>query len=307
MDVAVLGSGAMGALFGGHLAATGVPVTLVDVWEEHVRALEEEGLRMETPEGETKTIPVEATTDPGEVDADLVLVFVKSTHTADAVEDAASLLADADVLTLQNGLGNPETIAETVDRDRIIAGVTAHGSTLVGPGQIRHAGRGPTTIGRYFTDNDGRVEEVAARFTEAGIETDVSETIEGDVWEKVVVNVGINAITALARVRNGKLVTEPPGERLLRAAVEEATHVAAAEGYDLADDVDEYVLEVAEKTGANRSSMRQDVEAGRQTEIETLNGEVVRRGREAGVATPVNRTLSDLVRLAERAEPDSGS
>lgn len=303
MHVAVLGSGAMGSLFGGYLAASGVTVTLVDIWEEHVRVLDEDGLTVETPEGETNIIPVDATTDPGDADdADVVLVFVKSTHTAEAVAGAESLVADADVLTFQNGLGNPEKIANTVDEEAIIAGVTAHGSTLVGPGHIRHAGRGPTTLGRYFTENDDRVDDIAACLSEAGIQTEVSEHIEVDIWEKFIVNVGINAITALARVKNGKLATVPPGKRLLTAAVAEAVSVAEAEGYAVRDDIEEYVLHIAEQTGQNRSSMRQDVEAGAPTEVEAINGEVVRRGERAGIATPVNRTLADLIRLAEAGE-----
>lgn len=303
MKVAVLGSGAMGSLFGGLLAADGASVTLIDVWEEHVEALRSDGLRMETPEGRERKIDVAATTDPTSVDEpDLVLVFVKSIHTAEAIEDAAPMLSDADVLTVQNGLGNPETIAEHLDRERILAGVTAHGSTLVGPGRIRHAGRGETTIGRYFVDNDDRVRTIADRFSEAGIDTDVSENVRTAIWEKVLVNVGINAATALARVRNGLLVTEPPGRRLVDRAIDEALAVAEAEGHDLDSDLKDHVLSIAEATGSNKSSMRQDVEAGRRTEIETLNGEIVRRAERHDVETPVNRTLADLLRLAERAD-----
>jgi len=303
MAVAILGSGAMGSLFGGHLAAAGHPVTLIDVWEDHVDELEANGLTMETPDGETTIVPVEATTDPHEVGSvDLVVMFVKSIHTAEAIENAGSLLAGADVLTLQNGLGNAETIAETVERPRVVAGVTAHGATLVGPGHIRHAGRGATTIGRYFVENDDRVRELAGQFTDAGIETGVSPEIRGEIWEKVLVNVGINAATALARVRNGVLASEPPGERLVRAAVEEAAQVARAEAGPVREDIVEHVRSVAAQTGSNRSSMRQDVEAGRRTEIERLNGEVVRRAERHGIETPVNRTLSDLIRLAERSD-----
>ncbi|MEF8773434.1 MAG: 2-dehydropantoate 2-reductase [Halobacteriales archaeon] len=307
MHVMVIGSGAMGALFGGRLADAGEDVTLVDVWEEHVEAINRNGLEMETPDGEMKTIPVDATTDPETVsDVDLALVFVKSTHTEEAVRGARDALDGADVLTLQNGLGNPDALADVVDESQVIAGVTAHGSTLVEPGAIRHAGRGKTRIGRYFDDNGSRVEEVAAAFTDAGIETTVAEDVRSAIWEKILVNVGINPVTALTRVRNGLLAETEPGQRVVRAAVSEAKRVAEAEGVDIEDDVVEYVLEVAEQTAANKSSMRQDVEAGRTTEIEKLNAAVVRRADEHGVAVPVNETLVDLIRLAEQREEADG-
>lgn len=303
MKTAIIGSGAMGSLFGGLLAADGHDVTLVDVWEEHVRTINENGLVIATPDGEERTIDVPAVTDPKSIDsADLVVVFVKSIHTEDAIRNAEPVLDDADVLTLQNGLGNPETIAEYVPEERIVVGVTAHGSTLEGPGRITHAGEGQTTVGRYFAENDAGVERIAEALTAAGIETDVADDVRDAVWEKVLVNVGINAITALARVRNGRLVETDPGARLLEAAVIEAAAVARAEGRTVRDDVVSYVRNVADATGANESSMRQDVETGRETEIERLNGEVVRRADDHGIDVPVNRTLTDLVRLAERGD-----
>lgn len=309
MDVAVLGSGAMGSLFGGRLAQAGMDVSFIDVWEEHVEALEDGGLVIETSDGTERVSDVHATTSPASVGSvDLLLVFVKSIHTRDALADATPLLDGTDVLTLQNGLGNPEILAEFVDESRVIAGVTAHGSTMVGPGHIRHAGSGPTTIGRYFVENDDRVTAIGERFTAAGIDTAVSPAITDAIWEKVLVNVGINAATALARVRNERLTTADPGRRLVDRAVSEAAAVADAEGIDVRADIVDHVLDIAERTGSNRSSMRQDVEAGRRTEIETLNGAVVYRAEAHGIDTPVNRTLADLVRLTEtgydEAAPD---
>lgn len=303
MHIAVIGSGAMGSLFGGHLAEAGLRVTLIDRGPEHVDAMNEDGLVIETPEGRRRVVDVHATTSPASVaDVDLLVVFVKSPDTAQAIADAAPMLDGADVLTLQNGLGNPEALTAVVDEHQVIAGVTAHGSTELGPGHIRHAGRGPTTIGRYFVDADERVHEIAATFTDAGIETTVSPTIIEAIREKVVVNVGINAATALARVRNGRLVESDHGRRLLSRAVDEAAAVTAAEGVAVRDDIVDHVVEIAMRTGENRSSMRQDIEAGRRTEIESLNGAIVRRGRDHGIETPVNRTLTDLVRLAERGD-----
>lgn len=290
----------MGSLFGGLLAADGHDVTLVDLWEEHVQALNEEGLVISTPDGSERTIDVTATTDPTAIESvDLAMIFVKSIHTESAVEDAAPILDGADVLTVQNGLGNAEVIGEYVSKDQIIGGVTSQGAILEGPGQITHAGRGPTSVGRYFHDNDAKVQEIAEHFTAAGIETDVTDTVRDIVWEKVLVNLGINAATGLARVKNGAIAETEPGRQLVKATITEGQAVARQEGRTIRDDIVEYVLEIAEETAQNKSSMRQDIEAGRMTEIETLNGEIVRRANRHKIEAPANQTLTHLVQLAE--------
>ena len=303
MKIAVLGSGAMGSLYGGLLSRADCDVTLIDIWDDHVQTIRNDGLSIETPDGSHWRIKMDATTDAATVDdVDLVIVFVKSTQTAEAVAEAEYLFTGADVLTLQNGLGNPEAIAETVPEDRVIAGVTSHGSTLRGPGRIRHAGQGKTTIGRYFTSNDDTVHSVSQALTAAGIVTDTSDDVTTHIWKKVLVNVGINAVTALARVKNGHLANTDSGTELATAAVQEAAAVANAEGHAIGDAAESHVLSVAEQTAANRSSMLQDIEADQQTEIETLNGEIVRRGERHGIETPINRTLTNLVRLAETSD-----
>lgn len=301
MRIAIIGSGAMGSLYGGLLAEAGHEVTLVDVWEEHVRALTESGLRLSDDDGH-RTIDVSATTDQSSVTPpDLAVLFVKSTHTETALDDATPFLTDdVDVLSLQNGLGNPEAIAEYVPDRNVIAGVTTQGATLEGPGHVFHAGTGPTTIGRYFGDGRAGLDALAEVFTDAGLPTTVSGSIRDDIWEKVLVNVGINAPTALARVENGALVTTDPGRRLVDDAVSEAATVARREGCDVQTDIVDYVQDVANRTGVNASSMLQDIRAERKTEIDTIHGAVVDRAADYSVDVPVNRTLADLVRLTER-------
>jgi len=307
LRVAILGSGAMGSLYGGRLTDAGVDVTLIDARADHVQAMAEDGLRIETPDGESTTVEVTATTDPASVGAvDLLVVFVKSTQTDAAMADARPVFErredeheDVDVLTLQNGLDNPETIGSFVPERNVVAGVTAHGATLEGPGRVRHAGEGPTTIGRYFADTDERVRAIAQILRAAGFETRVTDAVSDAIWEKVLVNVGINAPTALARVENGLVATTDPGNRVVEAAVTEAARVARAEGHEVRENPVEHVVETARATAANRSSMLQDVEAGRPTEVERLHGAVVDRADALGIDVPVNRTLADLVRLAE--------
>lgn len=301
MRIAIIGSGAMGSLYGGLLTEAGHDVTLVDVWEEHVRALTESGLRLSDGNGH-RIIDVSATTDQSSVTPpDLAVLFVKSTHTESALDDAAPFLTDnVDILSLQNGLGNPEAIAEYVPDRNVIAGVTTQGATLEGPGNVFHAGTGPTTIGRYFGDDRKGLDALAEVFTDAGLPTTVSESIRDDIWEKVLINVGINAPTALAKVENGTLATTGPGRRLVADAVSEAAAVARHEGCDVRTDIVDYVQDVAKQTGANASSMLQDVRAERKTEIDSIHGAVVDRAADYSIDVPVNRTLADLIRLTEQ-------
>lgn len=296
-----MGAGAMGCLYGGHLAEAGVDVSLMDVWREHVDAINAKGLHMTGVSGD-RVVHVPATIDPETVgEIDLMLLFVKSYDTAQAMRDSGPLIGgDTCVLTLQNGLGNLEAITEVVGAGRVLGGTTSHGSTLVGPGEIRHAGVGPTVIGTLDGGSRSMAETAADMFNGAGLQTRVSGDVRGDIWGKVLVNLGINALTALTGLRNGQLLEIPELRLLMRLAVEEGMMVAEADGVDLSiiDHV-AHVYEVAEATGANRSSMLQDVDRGRRTEIDALNGAVVGLGEKLGVETPVNRALTSLVKGLE--------
>lgn len=308
MQIAVLGAGAMGSLFGGLLAAAGEDVTLLTRNAAHVDAIRNRGLRIvdeRSDSGTDRIVPVRATTDPETVGpVDLVLVFVKSYATAEALADAEPLLGpETDVLTLQNGLGNAETIAEHVPDCRLLVGVTTHGAIHDAPGTVHHTGAGDTALGRWRGDataGGDSATEIAAVLTAAGIPTEVVADPETLVWEKVLVNVGINAPTALARVDNGALVDTESGRAVLRSAVSEAEQVARARGHDVREDVVEYAIAVAERTASNRSSMRVDLESGHRTEVESLYGAVLDRAAAESLDVPVVRTLADLVRLAER-------
>ena len=296
MKVAVIGAGAMGSLFGGLLAEAGADVCLVDIWEDHVGAVNKRGLEIER-EGKTRFVRLDAATDPGTVgECDLVIVFVKSTHTVEAAL-SAKLIAGPEglVLTLQNGLDNADCIAQEVDPVKVIAGTTSHGATMLGPGIIRHAGVGLTTIGMWQGGNIEKAEKVAALFSGAGIETEVAADVRSIVWGKLLINVGINAITALTGIKNGEILDLEATVDLSRAAVEEAAAVARLQGIHVRGDIVEHVLEVARATGGNRSSMGQDVDNRRLTEIGAINGVVVREAGRLGLPAPVNRTLTALV------------
>lgn len=304
MKVAVVGAGAMGSLFGGYLCAAGHEVWLVDTWAEHVRAIKEEGLHIVEPSGEERVIRPQAVTDTAAVGpCDLVLVFVKSYHTARVAGALAPLLgAGTVVLTLQNGLGNVDVLAEKVPRSLLMAGTTGQGANVLGPGRIHHAGTGETVLGELDGSVTERLERLVEVFRAAGLPASASRDVQGLIWGKLLVNVAINPLTAILRVRNGQLLEIPEAVDLMKEAVREAVLVAERVGVRLPyPDPWAHVEDVTRRTGGNRSSMLQDVEAGRRTEIDVINGAVVREGARVGVPTPVNLVLTRLVRAMERS------
>lgn len=294
MRIAMIGAGAMGGVLGFYLARQ-AEVIFVDQWREHVAAINAGGIVCER-DGAAEARAARATLDPADAaPADLAIVLVKARQTPWAAEAArAALGPDGVAFTLQNGVGNRELLAEVLGADRAGQGVTSMGATLIGPGRVRHAGSGPTLLGAQ--PRPDAAAKLAQLLVNCGLEAGVSDDIEGLVWGKLLVNAGINALTALLRVPNGALASLPEARALLRAAVEEAAAVARARGVSLpyADPV-AHVLAVAEATAANRSSMLQDVLRGAPTEVAAINGAVVREGQRLGVPTPLNAALAALV------------
>lgn len=304
MKVAVLGSGAMGCLYGGTLAEAGHQVTFIDVWAQHVQALNEQGLLIEE-NGKEKLIRknFRAVTSPGGIGpVDLVIVFVKATLTEVAMEEAKPLLGpNTIVLTLQNGLGNVEKLNWVAGREHVIAGTTAHGSTILGPGHIRHAGKGKTIIGEQSGETTRRIEQLAEAFQKAGFETEISSNVMGLIWTKLIVNIGINALTAVTGLKNGRLLEFPEVKSLMEKAVQEACDVARAKGIRLEiANPQEHVAKIAQATAENRSSMLQDVTNKRMTEISVINGAIVAGGKEVGVPTPINEVLTALIETKQK-------
>ncbi|TEU11303.1 MAG: 2-dehydropantoate 2-reductase [Anaerolineales bacterium] len=300
MRIAVVGAGAMGSLFGGKLSAV-AEVTLLDPWAEHVTRMQRDGLGIVELDGSQTTVPVTATTDPAAVPTvDIAIIFVKAHATRQASQWASRFLApDGLALTLQNGLGNADMMAQVLGSGRVVAGVTSHGATLLGPGQVRHAGKGPTHIATR-TEIAVKLSDVASVFEQAGFEVHLSDDLESLVWGKLIVNVGINGLTAILRVPNGQLVEIPAASALMAQAVAEAEAVCQAKGVILPyDDPLSRVREVARATAANRSSMLQDVLRGVPTEIGVINEAIVREGKRLGVATPDNEFIVTTIRAIE--------
>ncbi|MDW7711743.1 MAG: 2-dehydropantoate 2-reductase [Deferrisomatales bacterium] len=301
MRIGVVGAGAMGCLFGGLLARAGEDVVLVEVLPDAVEALCHRGVRL-WEGGRAEDIPVRAVSDPTAAGAcELVLVMVKAQHTPSAAGTLGPLLGPAAaVLTLQNGLGAADVLASALGGGRLLVGTTAQGATLLAPGEIRHGGAGETLFGPY---GPGGPDPGAAAeaFRRAGIPARTVADPWPAVWRKLAVNCGINAVAALTGVLNGQIPAVPEAAGVLSDAVAEAAAVARGAGVDLGDPdaLVRAVLDVARATGANRASMGQDVDARRPTEVDFINGAVVREGHRRGVPTPVNRTLWRLVKAVE--------
>lgn len=300
MRVVVIGAGAMGSLFAARLSVV-APVILLSRWAEAIAEVRKRGVRLLDTRGE-RAYFVPITDDPAEAAlADLALILVKSYDTPHAAAWAAAALApDGVALTLQNGLGNAEVLAAAVGPQRTLQGITSEGATLLGPGRVCHAGSGVTIVGTK-PETAARAEEIVALFQRAGFTTRLSDQVESLVWGKLVVSAGINPLTALLGVRNGALVEDEAARAALRLAVGEAATVARGLGIPLPyPDAIAWAEEVCRATADNLSSMLQDVRQGRPTEVEAINGALVRAAESAGLAAPVNRFLWHLVCARER-------
>ena len=302
MKIAIIGSGAMGSLYGGRLSSDGHDVVLYDIFEEHVRAVKEKGLVIQdAATGEETTYHPGATTDPSEVRGrDIYIVFVKSTATEAAARQFEAIVGENSiVITLQNGYGNEDILKQIYGAGRTAAGVTSQGATFLGPGRIRHAGKGPTHLCMSDRDN-ARLEPFVNALNKAGFETHIEENIVNLVWSKLVINIGINALTAITGVENGRLLDYEGTLAVMKDMVNEAMLLVRALGISLTySDPFKMVKEVARKTAANRSSMLQDFDKGRKTEIDFINGAVVREADRLGIPVPVNRTVTNLIRMME--------
>lgn len=303
MRICVLGAGALGCTIGGVLSEAGADVTLINVQPAQVEALNGQGLKM-TEDGVERTVKVKAATScVGLAPVDLVIVLVKSFHTRAAIEGAAAIIGDDTlVMSLQNGLGHEDILADVVGRQHVLAGKTYVGGVLLGPGRIRVGYRGKETI---IGELDGRVSErvrrVAELFNRAGLTTTVSDNILGTIWDKLLVNVATGALSGITGLAYGGLYRVPEVEACAVAAVAEAMAVAEAAGVRLATRAprDAWVKAAEGLPAEFKASMLQSIEKGDPTEIDFINGAVVDRGRRLGVATPVNGALVAAIKGIE--------
>ena len=305
MRIVIIGPGALGCLFAARLAlAGGHDVRLLDHDSQRAALLNEQGLLFEEA-GATHRLMIPVTSDPaGIADVELLLLCVKSYGVFAALATLRDQWpAGALLLAFQNGIAHLDPLVALPASCRWGLGVTTEGANLRAPGQVRHGGHGLTRLG--FVDSqpeDARQQlaAVAAAFNASGLVTELVPDIRDRLWQKLLVNVGINALTALHGCPNGKLLEIPAARERLIAAVEEAAAVAAAEGIAIPADPVAITIQVCRDTAANISSMLQDVRRRRPTEIAAINGAVVAIAERLGLATPVNRELTAAIRALEQ-------
>jgi 2-dehydropantoate 2-reductase len=297
--IAVVGAGAVGGYFGGMLARAGAPVVLIGR-PAFAAAVGRDGLLLETTQFEER-IRVEATSELSAVrGAEVVLFAVKTTDTrATARELVPFLHKDALVLSMQNGVENAEEIHAASGIQALAAAVYVAAS-VPAPGTVRHLGRGDLVIGPRSTVT----ERLAALFARAGLPCRITDHLSAELWTKLVWNCGLNAVSALGKATYGEILASQDARQLLEGAIFEVLFVAKAAGIHLALFEDPQVAlagayQVAQQMAATRSSTAQDMMRGKKTEIDALNGFIVRKGREFGVPTPINHALFTLVKLAE--------
>ena len=293
MKIAVMGAGAVGCYFGGLLARAGHDVVLIGR-PQHVEAVKRDGLRLET-QAFDEYVRLSASTEGDAVQgAQLVLFCVKSTDTeSGAVAIKPHLAPDALVLSLQNGVENAGRLRALLPQE-VVAAVVYVGTEMAGPGHVKHHGRGELVIEPSKASDDA-----ARAFIAVGIPTDISDNVRGALWAKLILNCAYNALSAITQLPYGRLVKGEGVTAVMRDVIDECLAVAKADGVTIPGDVDAAVRKIVETMPDQYSSTAQDLARGKRTEIDHLNGLIVRRGEALGVATPANRLLHAIVKLIE--------
>lgn len=294
MKITILGTGAMACLIGSRLASF-AEVALLGTWLEAIQKIRRDGICVRYDDG-VKSASVLATDFPQACrDLDLLIVLVKSPQTRSAVERAKEILKPGGLaLTLQNGLGNCDALAEVFGSERSAAGITTLGAYVESPGAIRFGGEGVIWLERH-----PRIQPAYDLFRQAGFEVGITDDLLSLQWGKLVVNSGMNTLTALLRVPNGRLADRPSLRSLYLDVVAETAAVAKASGIALPyADAAKMAVEVATRTTGNRSSMLQDIENGRELELEAITGAILQAAERAGVDAPLNRMLYRLLKAA---------
>jgi len=301
MNFLIVGPGAMGCLFASRLGMAGYDVTLLDYNRERAEKISRQGIIVEGVTGEyTVNVPV-AVGETGS-QPDYVLICVKAIKTREAGEEITPWLPKKSIIaTLQNGIGNIETLTEIFGKERVVGGVTSEGSTVLGWGRIRHAGRGSTIFGPEDS-RSARLANLVSAFNKAGFKAESAADVEGLIWGKLIINAGINALTAITRLKNGRLPDIEVACLVMEEAVREAAAVAEAKKIRLPyPDSFRRVLDVCRDTAGNTSSMLQDILNKKATEVDYINGAIVREGDALGMPTPTNRVLTSMIQAIQES------
>jgi 2-dehydropantoate 2-reductase len=302
MNITIVGAGAMGSLFGAVLAESGQDVTLVDINDAHLAAIQADGLRVQTEAGERRVRQLRACRpEQADTPPDLLIVFTKTLHTTQALAGVRHLIGDAtQVLSLQNGLGNVEKINAFVPIERLWVGVTTWPADLVGPGHVHSRGAGVVRLMSADMQNWPFLVDLVHALSAAGLQARADAAVWGAIWEKVAFNAAMNSICSVASCTVGQLGDHPEGRVLAHAVVDEVLAVAQAQGIEVNEtEVRASVNHALDHHRDHKPSMLQDLLAGRPTEMDAINAAVLRYARLLKVATPLTQTLCTLVRLIE--------
>ena len=304
MKIAIIGVGAMRSVYAALLASAGHDVWGVDVWKEHVEAIRENGLRLEGASGD-RTVRIHATTDPTQVrDADLVIIATKADGVVNGAQAALAVARpEAPILTIQNGLGSADKVAEIAGAQRVMIGVVGgFGASMKGPGHAHHNGMEFVRLGEFDGGLTTRLEAVAEIWRSGGFKVSIYADIHRMVWEKLICNCTYSGTCALTGLRVGEVQANPSAWSVAAACATEAYLVARTKGIalDFTDPV-AYVTAFGEKIPRSRPSMLLDHLAGRRAEVDNINGAIPREGAKVGVATPVNSVVVALLKAKESA------
>lgn len=308
MKIVVVGSGAIGSLYGAFLSRFEDTEVILVGRNPHVSAIQSEGLKIKGILGE-HTFKLKATKYASDVEeADLVIVTTKTYDTVIAAKSAKHLTdAGASILLIQNGLGTEELVATALNTTKVLRATTCMGALRTSPGVVTATGCGLTEIGSRYPENYKLVERLSKMMIEVGFNVRTSENIEGVVWTKTLVNCGINPVGALTGLSNGDVYRNKALRSLIVRLVKEAVQVVEALGIELTtEDPVRYALGTAKATGDNINSMLQDLQAGKRTEIDAITGEVIRLAKQLGIETPSSEAVYALVKALESKNLEEG-
>ncbi len=305
LNVAVLGAGAMGCLFGGLLAEKGLKVTLIDVWKEHIDAINKNGLKMDGFGGD-RFIKISATNDPKSISpVDVVIVMCKATALEQALTNAKNIVGDKTVLmSFQNGIGHEAIMQNIVGVDKFLGGTTTQASNILGPGHIKNHASLPSWIGEYEGGLSDRVKDIAQTFTAHGLETIASDNVKKRKWMKLFALTAVGPLSAIFDMHHTELYVTNKESKLARELgkqiILETRKVAQADGVEVSEDEClEMFLKIVDSNQTNKSSMAFDIQYKRKSEIDFINGSVSKIGKKHGVPTPLNDMLYKIIKVKE--------
>jgi 2-dehydropantoate 2-reductase len=305
LNVAVLGAGAMGCLFGGLLAEKGLKVTLIDVWKEHIDAINKNGLKMDGFGGD-RFIKISATNDPKSISpVDVVIVMCKATALEQALTNAKNIVGDKTVLmSFQNGIGHEAIMQNIVGIDKVLGGTTTQASNILGPGHIKNHASLPSWIGEYEGGLSDRVKDIAETFTAHGLETIASDNVKKRKWMKLFALTAVGPLSAIFDMHHTELYVTNKESTLARELgkqiILETRKVAQADGVEVSEnECLEMFLKIVDSNQTNKSSMAFDIQFKRKSEIDFINGSVSKIGKKHGVPTPLNDMLYKIIKVKE--------